>query len=131
MRKLYYGLTAAIIPIIEFSQVSFVRAAMVFPTPPVGIPTGPIQGTGDVVNIFCTAIQWIFWLLIVLSVIMFLVGGYRYVTAAGEAERVSKANKTLLYAAIAVAVAVIAAGIPALVSSFIGGQYFGGACGYF
>jgi cytochrome b subunit of formate dehydrogenase len=81
-------------------------------------PTNVITSSQDVVNLFCGALKWMFWGLIVLSVAMFLVGGYMYATATGDAEKVSKANKTLLYAAIAVVVALVALGAPMLIGSF-------------
>ncbi|HEX4104176.1 MAG TPA: hypothetical protein VHZ04_01710 [Candidatus Paceibacterota bacterium] len=103
-----------------------------FPTPPTGAPPTPITsltGAGGVTGLFCSALDWIFWILIVLAVIMFLIGGYRYVTSGGEAEKVSKANRTLLYAAIAVVVGLVAAGVPSIVGSFVGGgDNVGSAC---
>ncbi len=83
-------------------------------------PANVIGSTQDVQDLFCTAVLWMFWALLVTSIIMFLVGGFMYVTAAGNPERVGKANKTLLYAAIGVAVAILARGIPLVIGSFFG-----------
>jgi Type IV secretion system pilin len=83
-------------------------------------PTNIITSPSSVVQLFCTVLGWMFWALIVLGVAMFIVGGYRYATSGGEAERVSKATKTLTYAAIALVVGLIAGGIPSLISSFLG-----------
>jgi hypothetical protein len=81
-------------------------------------PTNIITNAQSVVNLFCDILGWMFWALIVLGVAMFLVGGYRYATAGGDAESVSKANKTLLYAAIAIVVGLVAGGVPTLIGSF-------------
>src|SRR5690242_4545588 len=104
--------------------------ALTVPPPASGftIPRPAVNNTDDVANLFCGALTWIFWILIIFSIVMFLVGGYRYVTSGGEAERVRSANKTLLYAAIAVVVALVASGMPSLVSSFIGGGFSGSVC---
>ncbi len=83
-------------------------------------PTNVITSPDQVVQFFCTAMLWMFWGLLVLSLAMFFVGGYTYATAGGDAEKVSKANKTLLYAAIAIVVAISAKGIPLLIGSFLG-----------
>ncbi len=83
------------------------------------LPT-PITQTSDITDLATGITQWIFWILIAFSIVMFLVGGYRYVTSGGEPEKVGSANKTLLFAAIAVAVALIAMGMPLLVASFLG-----------
>jgi hypothetical protein len=108
--------------------------ALTVPTPSgiSQIPSPPIQNTNDITSFFCGIIVWIFWGLIVLSIVMFLVGGYRYVTAQGEPERVHNANRTLLYAAIAVVVALVAAGVPLIIDSFLGGSNsLGNACSTF
>ncbi len=79
-----------------------------------------ITSTDQVVKLLCNALGWMFWALMVLGIAMFIVGGYLYATSSGEAEKVGKATKTLLYAAIAIAVGLIARGIPVLVATFIG-----------
>ncbi len=83
-------------------------------------PTNIITSPSDVTNLFCGALLWMFWGLLVLSIAMFLVGGYFYATSAGDAEKVGKATKTLTYAAIGVAIALVAQGIPLIVGSVFG-----------
>jgi hypothetical protein len=94
------------------------------------ITNAPISAPSNINNIsqitssagiICIAINWIFWLLIVLTIIFVLVAAFKYLTAAGDPEKVKSASHTLLYAAIAVVVALIAKGLPLIVSSFIGG----------
>ncbi len=89
--------------------------------PPNGI-TAPSTtlSTTDITTLFCGIINWIFWGLIVLAVVMTLVGGYGYAVSSGDPEKVGKANKTLLYAAIAAAVAICAWGVPSLIGSVLG-----------
>ena len=84
------------------------------------LPTNLISTPQAVTAIFCNILLWMFWGLIVLGIAMFLVGGYTYATSAGDTEKVSKATKTLTYAAIALVVGLIARGIPTLIGSFIG-----------
>jgi hypothetical protein len=72
-------------------------------------------------GILCVAINWVFWLLIILTIIFVLVAAFKYLTAGGDPEKVKNAGQTLLYAAIAVVIALIAKGLPLIVSSFIGG----------
>ncbi len=94
------------------------------------LPTSVITSTGDVTRIFCGGVQWLFWALIALSVAMFLLGGIHYATAAGDAEKVSKANKTLLYAALAVVIALFALGAPAFIGSIFGVKGGLSVCGF-
>lgn len=63
-------------------------------------------------------ISWFFTLIIFISVIYVLYGAFLYMTSSGEPERVKKANKTLTFAAIAIAVALLAWSIVYLVGGF-------------
>ena len=82
------------------------------------LPAGPISDVNGLQGFIGAVLIWMFWGLLVLGVAMFLVGGYKYVTSGGEPEKRSGANRTLLYATVAIAVALVAAGIPYIVASF-------------
>ncbi len=106
-------------------------ASAQIPQPPTGnVPpayTNIQQLTGQA-GLICTVINWIFWLLVVLTIIFVLLAAFRYLTAAGDPEKVKGAGNTLLYAAIAIVVALIAKGLPLIVSSFIGGNLASTGC---
>lgn len=67
--------------------------------------------------ILCPIAVAMFWILMVLSIIMVIVAAFMYVTAAGNPERVGKATKTITYAAIGVAVALMARAFPLIIAS--------------
>lgn len=73
-----------------------------------------------IVDIMCKVMNWMFGILIVLSVMMVLAAAYMYVTSSGDSEKVSKATKTITYAAIGVVAALLAKGVPVLVASILG-----------
>jgi hypothetical protein len=54
-----------------------------------------------------------------LSVIMVLVGAFQFMTGGGDPEKISQARKTILYAAIGLAVALMAGGITSIVKSIL------------
>lgn len=81
------------------------------------LPT-PVKTTDDIASIAAVLLLWLFWGLMIFAVAMFLVGGYFYATSRGEPEKIQTANKTLLYATIAVVIALVAQGIPFVISSF-------------
>lgn len=68
-------------------------------------------------SLFCPIMDWMFWVLIAIAVIMVMWAAYTYLTAQDDTEKVSKAGKTLTYAAVAILVALIAKGFPYLVMS--------------
>ncbi|MDR3378604.1 MAG: pilin [Verrucomicrobiae bacterium] len=81
----------------------------------------PLQGAGfttvlnNVINFLSTSIA------IPLAVIMVLIGAFQMMTSAGDPEKFSQGRKTLLYAAIGFAVAILASGITDLISSILKG----------
>ena len=97
----------------------FLASAQALPAAPQTAPT-VVTSLGGVLGTLCTVINWMFVFLIVLAVIFIIVAAFRYLTASGDPEKVKGASAMLLYAAIAVAVAILAKGIPLIVSSFFG-----------
>lgn len=77
----------------------------------------------------CNIFGWMFYGLIVLSLIMIVVAGFNYVTAGDNSEKVSKATKMIVFAAIGLAVALLAKAIPSIVANFLGATGGGGGGG--
>ncbi|HVN26588.1 MAG TPA: hypothetical protein VMT99_02980 [Candidatus Paceibacterota bacterium] len=113
-----YGpaITAFVLPALAFAQ-------------PVAVPPGSggntVPGTSitslqSVLNLLCNIFGWAFWFLIVLAVIFVIVAAFRYLMAGGNPENVGKAGSTLLYAAVAIGVALLARAVPLVVGSFLG-----------
>ena len=62
-----------------------------------------------------TPIGWAFWLLIMISVIMVVIGGFKYVTSQGNQQQLKSAKDTILYAIVGLVVAIAARAIVQLV----------------
>ena len=86
-----------------------------------GLGAGP-QTVSDLGTIVCKAIGWIFTFLIITAIIFVLIAAFKYLTAAGDPEKVKSASHTLIYAAVAVAVALLAKGIPVIVGTITTGS---------
>lgn len=93
------------------------------------VPATPFNTVSSVLNFVCTIFGWMFYFLIALAVVFVVVAAFKYLTSSGNAEGVKSANSTLLYAAIAVAVALLAKGIPLIVADFLGAGSGVSACG--
>ncbi len=79
--------------------------------------TSPITDASDLQEFLCSVVDWFFWIIIIVSVIMVLYAAFEYVTAGDDTEKTSRARRTLTYAAVGVAVALLAAGFPSIVAS--------------
>src|ERR1700689_3367376 len=70
-------------------------------------PPQTISDKEDLTNLICSFIEYFFWIIIVISVIMVLVAAFDYVTAGDDAEKTSRGRKRLTYAAVGIAVALL------------------------
>lgn len=111
------------------TALSFVVPALAFaqgvqvPAPGMGagnVPTANITSLQSILNDLCVVFAWAFYFLIVVAIIMVVVAAFKYLTAGGEPEKVKSAGATLLYAAVAIGVALLAKAIPLVVGNFLG-----------
>jgi hypothetical protein len=99
-----------VMPVMSFAQSTYEQ-------PPAAVPG--FTSASSFLGVLDRVIGWIFTLLLVLAVIFILYAAFKYLTAAGDPATISTANKMLLYAAIAIAVAVLSRSIPLLVKQFV------------
>lgn len=98
--------------------------AMAAGATPAPIPTyqAPIPNLGRGVQLF-TDIGWyvsfLFW---ALTIIFIFYAAFLYLTAGGAEDKVKKANKQLIYAVIAIVVALFAYGLPLFVDTTLRGS---------
>lgn len=81
-----------------------------------GVPT-PVTNVQQLQDVLCNLIVYFFWIVITIAVIMVLYAAYTYVTARDDQEKTSRARRTLTYAAVGIAVALLAVGFPNIVGS--------------
>ena len=81
-------------------------------------PPAPITSLSGAQAFVCTVIVgWFFTGLIVLAVVFVLVAAFKYLTASGDPEKVKAASHQLIYAAVAIVVAIFARGFPLIIAS--------------
>ena len=65
-------------------------------------------------------IRWIYTIFLVVAVIFVLIAAFQYLTSSGDKDKVKKATNMLMYAAIAIVVAVLAFSITRIIGTIIG-----------
>ena len=86
------------------------------------LPQSNINSIGGLQSLICRIAGFVFGFLIILAIVYVLVAAFRYLTAGGDPEKITKANHTLIYAAVAVAVAVLARAVPLIAGNLVGGN---------
>ena len=95
----------------------FAALSMTFAVP---VFAQTITDTNGARTAICNVFNAMFDVLIVVSTIMILWAAYLFVTAKDDAEQVTEAKKSMLYAAIGIVVALLARGFPTLVAGIFG-----------
>jgi cytochrome bd-type quinol oxidase subunit 2 len=98
--------SVVILPLITFAQEATKKGEL-------------IDTPEKVMGVFKNLTNWLFTGLIVFSVVMLIVAAYKYLFSQGSEEATGSAKKTILYATIALAVGMVARGVPALVESLL------------
>lgn len=64
--------------------------------------------------------NWVFFFMMLIVVLMFLYGGFQFLFSQGNPEKTALAQKVLVFAAIGLAVALLAKAVPPLVKLIVG-----------
>ena len=81
---------------------------------------GTITSTSTLVNTIMGLINWIAWIVGLAAVVMGLWAGILFITAGGDATKVTTARNILLYAIVGIAVAILAFSLVAISQSIFG-----------
>ncbi len=114
-----------IIPLLVVIGLLAAPAALVFAQTGggIGLPSATQTQVGTDVNgivrFVCILFNYVFLALLLAAVAFVLLAAYRYLTAAGDPAKITTANKTLIFAAVAIAVALLARAVPVIVGSFV------------
>ena len=84
-----------------------------------GHPETIIDSPEKIVGVLGTVAAWLFTILMALAVVMIVYAAFLYLTAAGSPDRLTSAKKTLIYAIVAIVVALVAGGIPVLILNLL------------
>src|SRR3989344_2506830 len=85
-------------------------------------PTDIVTTGEDLENVLETVRDWFFTVFVVLAVIFLIWAAFLYLTAAGNDTKFGKAKNALIYAIIAIIVALLAGSLTSLLENVLGGQ---------
>lgn len=88
------------------------------PTWIIPAPTGPTTGL-EVVELIVNLTNWLFVGFMVLAAVFVVLAAWQFISSSGEPVAVAQARAKLLWAAIAIGVAVLSRGIVAVIGKII------------
>ncbi|MBI1975021.1 MAG: hypothetical protein HYS57_01520 [Parcubacteria group bacterium] len=83
------------------------------------IPPPPVTDVEGFINILRFGANLLFTVLMVLAVIFILIAAFHYLLAFGSPERVKAASNMLIYAIVAIAVALLSQGVRLIVQNIL------------
>jgi hypothetical protein len=121
MKKLILGIIIASFLLMPVAMTGLsVASAQGSAFPPTASPSDSPHSVSDtsVTETLGNIVNWIFYILIAVSVLFIVIAGLEYVTAQGDPEKIKAAGQKVLYALIGIIVAAMAKGLVILVQYF-------------
>ena len=87
-----------------------------------GLPTADelnVTGAQDLITKIDTVTNWIFAVFVAIAVIYIVLAAFQFVTGGGKPEEISMARQKLIYAAIGIAIALLARAIPVVIRNIV------------
>lgn len=78
-----------------------------------------INSVSSLVDILRGVVRWIYIIFFIIAVLFIIFAAFTYLTAGGDPEKTTNAKNQLIYAAVAIAVALLAVGFQSIVSNFL------------
>ncbi len=92
-------------------------------------PPQEAQTVPGLLNVVAGVVRVIYIVFFILAVMIFLFVAFEYLMSQGEPEKIKKAQDWLIYAAVAVVIALIAVGVGVIINRFLISPYAGGSYG--
>ncbi|MEK7510330.1 MAG: hypothetical protein AAB567_02080 [Patescibacteria group bacterium] len=83
------------------------------------LPEGPQTGR-QLLELVKAITDWIFVVFLLTAVIFIILAAFQFLTGGGDPGKLAEARNKLIYAAVAIAVALMARGIPVVVKNIVG-----------
>jgi len=87
-------------------------------TGPVNPPPKAFSFT-EIIRILNTIVTWLFTIFLIVAVVFVILAAFKYLTSGGDPEKVKEASRNLVFAAVAIAVALLAISVRFLVQDFL------------
>ncbi len=94
-----------------------------------GLEKSPVESTSGLIGVLRGIVQTTYIIFFIIATLFILFAAYNYLTAGGQPEKINTAHKQLLYAGIAIVVALLAVGTSAIIKNFLENPAAGGGVG--
>lgn len=79
----------------------------------------PIKSVNDVIRILNNIAKWFYVIFFIVAVIFIIIAAFNFLTAQAEPEKISIAKKQVIYAVIAIVIALLSISFKAIIETFL------------
>ena len=108
--------------VLDLAVISLVSAPALTLAVTIEEPTTVVTSIEGVVDILNFVLRIFYTVFFIIAAIFLILAAFSYLTAGGEEEKIKKAKDQLIYAIVAIAVALVAVGVRGIVSSVLSQQ---------
>ena len=83
------------------------------------VSQSPVKTVAEAENIVNNIAGWIQTFFFIIAIIFIILAAFQYLTAQGEPEKLTKARTMIIYAIVAIVVALVAGGMKGLADTFL------------
>lgn len=90
------------------------------------------ETAGGVKGVIQSIVKWVYVIFFIIAVLFIIFAAYTYLTAQGDPEKVKNATNQIIYAVVAIVIALVAVSIDLIIKNFLisGGEGGGGGTQY-
>ena len=89
--------------------------------------SGLPSDTGGLLNVLGSVVKWVYTIFFIIAALFIIFAAFNYLTGADTPDKIKSAHSQLVYAAIAIAVALLAISFQLIIGSFLKGSDGGGS----
>lgn len=82
-------------------------------------PESPIKTPQGLLGAVASIVKWVYIVFFIVAVLFILIAAFNYLTGGGQPEKIKTAHTRLIYAVIAIAIALMAVGAVQIIKSFL------------
>ncbi len=112
------GVAVSALPLVGFARRGDAGPPEVLPDPGT-ITDSNVESVQDVQGIVQDIVGWVQVFFYIIATLFIILAAYGYLTSGGEAEKTKEAKNKVIYAVVAIAIALVAGGVVQLVNNFV------------
>lgn len=83
--------------------------------------SSPIKESSELIDVIARIVGWIYIIFFIIAVMYILFAAFNYLTGVNDPEKIKTGRNQIIYAAIAIVIALLAVGARTIIEGFLGG----------